>query len=170
MPTAANRRQRRVATASRCNAATVAVALAAGFSGSHQGTFGAPGTGRDTSLNALAPQTLLGAESWADLMDADDAAAEKVAGRGSVAPSPGLDHWGSHQAASGAVAGAVGASSAGGMHPLAPRAPAVTLCAAVWLCTAPVCVRLCVRLGHLGLEGTHPLAPKGAIPDFSGSY
>ena len=61
-PVATNRRQRRAAAASRRIAAAVAAALTAsvavpatGFSGSHPGTFGAPGTGGDTSLSDLAP-------------------------------------------------------------------------------------------------------------------
>ena len=66
MPTATNRRHRRAAATSRRNAARVAAALAAlaaVFSGSRQGTFGAPGKGGGTSPSALAPQALLGAES-----------------------------------------------------------------------------------------------------------
>ena len=90
-PTTAGRRQRRAAAALRRNAAKVAAALAAsvaalaaGFLGSHQGASGTPGAGGDASPSALAPQTLPGAGSWADLMDADDAAAEKAAALGAT--------------------------------------------------------------------------------------
>ena len=86
-------RQRREAAALRRNAARVAAALAAGFSGSHQWTFGVPWSGGDAPPTTLAPQAYLGMESWADLMDADDVAAEKAAGRGGVAPgSPRAGH------------------------------------------------------------------------------
>ena len=119
MPAAANRHQRRAAAASRCNTARVAgalAALAARFSGSHQGRFGAPGMGGDTSPSALALQALLSAESWADLMDADDASAEMAARRDRVAPSPGLDiagFWDSCRVANCVVAGASGVPGAG---------------------------------------------------------
>ena len=86
VPTTASRRERRATAALRRNAAKVAAALAASvaalaaaFSGGLQGASGTPGAGGGASLSALAPQTLPGARSWADLMGADDAAEEKAA-------------------------------------------------------------------------------------------
>ena len=137
MHAATYRRQRRAAAASRRSAASVAAALAAsatalaaGFSGSHEGTFGAPGMGGDTSPSALAPHTLLGAESWADLMDADDEAPEKAAGRDSVTPSPGMDiasFWDSHRTADGAIAGASRVLGAGGDASASHQGPILNL-------------------------------------------
>ena len=99
VPATARRRQRRAAVALRRNAAKVAAALAAsaaalaaGFLGSRQGATGTPGAGGDASLGTLALQAVPGAGSWADLMDADDAAAEKAAGLGAAAL------WGSQRA------------------------------------------------------------------------
>ena len=100
VPTTASRRQRRAAVAQRGNAANVAAAfaasvaaLAAGFSGSREGASRMPGAGGDASPSALAPHTMPGAGSWADLMDADDAAAEKAAALGATTP------WGSQRVA-----------------------------------------------------------------------
>ena len=127
-PVAASRRQRHAAAAVHHKAARVAAALAvsaANFSGSHQGTFGAPRAGGDESLSTPAPQVLPGTESWADLMDADNATAEKVAGRGSVdPPNPRLgavDIWSSQRAADGAdVMRTQGACPRGARGPTCP--------------------------------------------------
>ena len=76
----------------------------AGFSGSHQGVFGTPGARGDASPSTLAPQALPGAGSWADLIDADDAVAEKAAGLGVAVL------WGSRRVAYGAdIVGCPGA-------------------------------------------------------------
>ena len=138
-PTTAGRRQRRAAAALRRNTAKVAAALAAsvaalaaGTLGSHQGASDTPGAGGGASPSALAPRTLPGAGSWADLMDADDAAAEKASGGfsppvsgalgapgagGGASPSawsaPRIVH-GSQRAAGGADGGALGSPGAGG--------------------------------------------------------
>ena len=91
LPTTASRRQRRAEAAVRRNTAMVAAtlaasaaALAASFSGSHRAASGSPGAGGDASFSTLAPQAVPGAGSWADLMDADDAAAQKAAGLGEL--------------------------------------------------------------------------------------
>ena len=99
VPTAASRRQRRAAAAQRRGATKIAAALAvsaatlaasadllaARSSGGRREVSGTPGAGGDASPSTLTPQAQPGAGSWADLMDADDAAAERAAGLGAAA-------------------------------------------------------------------------------------
>ena len=90
VPTTTSRRHRRAAAALHRNTAKVAgalsasaAALPASFSGSCHGVFGASRAREDASPSTLAPQAVPG--SWDDLMDVDDAAAEKATGLGAAA-------------------------------------------------------------------------------------
>ena len=135
----------------RRNAAKVAAALdasvaalAAGTLGSHQGASDIPGAGGGASPSALAPRTLPGAGSCADLMDADDAAAEKASGGfrppitgalgapvagGGASPSawsaPRIVN-GRQRAAGGADGGALGSPGAGRDASPSARSPLCT--------------------------------------------